>query len=742
MKRFNIAVEIHGLASVIVEAENEEQAKQIAFEQENWGDNDFFWWHTEESRCAISDTEMEHPYFYVKLPKMPFNLFDSIGTDAATVSMTSGLCASCKFQIAVQENTNKNDLQVDENGDLIFENGVAKHGTPQNRQNNTIDYECWICLKKDIETYGSSNPMPYAPRDTEHETDAMRPSTNDTFVYTGIWMPFEYILQAEERLSKQIVSDIYDNNFHKFNIGVDFSRIYLRENENNVLAKLCDSAKIWVQHSSDEAAVELYVSTFRYSMTKDALPEITVELAESLIPNQSSIQILENRVTQNVLNMTEDNDKPITQAQLSSSPEEPVALITSKAKSALQRAEIQQNLGINPKGSHLKPIYIDENRNFKVIDGLEVSEDIHTEKMVKADQGMQFGDKFESGLFGSGGKVDGNGHAEMRSMKLWEWLEVPELRYNRVSIYTGIRWDTFGGGIIETITPDTTGLETGTGKLKLEAGEVGAIAVGDLCMGIWHDTFGNESVTSDDHKGNFTFAGFRTVYFQITAVSGSNNENFSYILRSAVQGGNGVHPFAGMHFAGRGNISNTARQAFLYTTTEYSLALAQVSTWEFGSLNIIQIQGKLDGFAMYARNKQGQIYLKQFSGYGQVFGDAYIFGSLDQFERVGYRATVDQSKGGSLAPGESELVTVTVWNGYGENVTDQFTHYSVTRDTGDQASDAAWNALHTSVSNPFSISFNDLGIDGIHKLLAIFNVLASDTENGLDADIAQVDYFS
>ena len=70
MKRFNIAVEIHGLASVIVEAENEEQAKQIAFEQENWGDNDFFWWHTEESRCAISDTEMEHPYGFTNIDEL------------------------------------------------------------------------------------------------------------------------------------------------------------------------------------------------------------------------------------------------------------------------------------------------------------------------------------------------------------------------------------------------------------------------------------------------------------------------------------------------------------------------------------------------------------------------------------------------------------------------------------------------------------------------------------------------
>ncbi len=360
-------------------------------------------------------------------------------------------------------------------------------------------------------------------------------------------------------------------------------------------------------------------------------------------------------------------------------------------------------------------------------------------------EGAQFGESFIPGLVGIGGQIDGKGNGELRSLKLWEWLEVPELRYNRVSIYTGIRWDTFGGGIIESITPDADGSETGTGTLKLEAGEIGAIAVGDLCMGIWHDereyktddgtlvdtddsytTTENETEDSDDNKGNFTFAGFKTVYFQITAVSGSDNGTFSYLLRSSLDGGNHIHPFAGMHFAGRGNISDTSRQAFTYTTTRYSLALVNVSTWEFQSENYIEIRGNLEGFSMPAVNASGNPYTKVFHGYGQVFGNAYIYGQIDQFERVGYRMTIDQSLNGSLAPGETETVTCTVYNGYGSDVTSQFTLYSVTRNSGDAASDAVWNAAHTNVGNPFSISFSDLGIDGINKLVTVFTVTATD----------------
>lgn len=356
-------------------------------------------------------------------------------------------------------------------------------------------------------------------------------------------------------------------------------------------------------------------------------------------------------------------------------------------------------------------------------------------------KGAQYGEEFISGLAGIGGRIDGNGNGELESLFLRAWLEVPEIRFNKVSVYIGIRFDTFGGGIIEEVTPDATGLETGTGKLKLEDGDIGAIAVGDLCMGIWHDTEGNDTESSDDNKGKFSFAGFKTVYFQITAVSGANNENFSYMLRSEADGGNGVHPFVGMHFAGRGNTVDEERRAFTYTTTEYSVALKDVKTWEFQSENYYEIRGHIEGFSMPATDKDGNTYTKVFHGYGQVFGNAYIFGEIDQFERQEYRMKIDQSLNGSLAPNETETVTCTIYNGYGEDVTSQFTLFAVTRTTGDEATDALWNAAHTNVGNPFEIAFADLGIDGIHKLLATFNVTATDEATDTQAT-QELDYFS
>ena len=173
--------------------------------------------------------------------------------------------------------------------------------------------------------------------------------------------------------------------------------------------------------------------------------------------------------------------------------------------------------------------------------------------------GAVFGKEgFASGLTGFGAKIDENGNGEMRGLRLWEWLEVPELRLNRVEVYAGIKWRTPGVGIIESVEIDTDSegklLSTGTVHLKLEAGEIGAVAADDISMGIIHfdDRTLNATEDSDDSKGNFRFAGFGTAYFRITGVSGQDNGTFRYSLRP----GTTLHPQKYMHFSCYGNFTN------------------------------------------------------------------------------------------------------------------------------------------------------------------------------------------
>lgn len=242
--------------------------------------------------------------------------------------------------------------------------------------------------------------------------------------------------------------------------------------------------------------------------------------------------------------------------------------------------------------------------------------------------GAVFGKEgFVSGLSGFGAKIDENGNGEMRGLTLWEWLQVPELRYNRVEVYLGIRWNTPGAGIILTCTPDTDDegntLSTGTCTLKLEDGEMGAVSNDDIAMGIYH--FGNgldATGDSDDSKGNFKFAGFATSYFRITGVSGNSNDTFTYSLRP----GYTVHPQPQMHFSCYGNFTNASRQSSMYQTRSYIRMIVNQNTWEIGAANIRFQIGDLTNLNIHGLSA---------SGYGMYGTNVFFTGEVTQLKPDG-----------------------------------------------------------------------------------------------------------
>lgn len=231
-----------------------------------------------------------HPYFFGKLRKFDgdfgFNLFDhAIEEDEMVISMTSGSCGGCNFIIGVDSQQQKNIVQVDENGNLKRDaNGNVLYGSPQERQNDTRNYEVWVALKKDIETFGVIMP---------NATNNYRPNAGDTFVILHIDLPNAYILAAEERLREELIKYMKENNSEKFNFSLSFSRIFFAENP-TILAQLNENARIKIAYNNN--AYTLYVSSYSYSMNTDtALPEIRVELSEELaIVKESIIKQLAN----------------------------------------------------------------------------------------------------------------------------------------------------------------------------------------------------------------------------------------------------------------------------------------------------------------------------------------------------------------------------------------------------------------------------------------------------------------
>lgn len=243
--------------------------------------------------------------------------------------------------------------------------------------------------------------------------------------------------------------------------------------------------------------------------------------------------------------------------------------------------------------------------------------------------GAVFGKEgFASGLAGFGAKIDENGNGEMRGLRLWEWLEVPELRRNRVEVYAGIKWRTPGVGIVESVVADTDSegnpLSTGTVHLKLEAREMGAVAADDISMGIIHfeDETMNATKDSDDSKGNFSFAGFGTAYFRITGVSGEDNGIFRYSLRP----GTTLHPQKYMHFSCYGNFTNPDRQTSVYETRTYSRMLRNQNTWEISAANIAMQSGDLSNLNVHGLDM---------TGYSMYLNSVYFTGTVRQLKPDG-----------------------------------------------------------------------------------------------------------
>ena len=294
---------------------------EIAYDD---GDNDEVYTDSE------GNTSYKHPHFFVKLRKLPFNLFDcAIEGSEMTFSITKGECGACSFKVKVDDEfPYKNTVQVYEEdttddkgvlhkrGTLVKdENGMVLCGLdgfqpkvkPQDIQQDTINNEVWIALEKEEDTYGIL--MPKAPKynDSGEVVEAgyrIKPCSSnttddgDTFVILNIHLPEEYITAAEKRLEDVIIANMKDNNDEKFNFSITFSSIFFEEHP-EILSILDENSQIKIEYAGEQ--ITQYVSSFSYNMNSgSALPSISVELSDSLSVSQNSIKTAINQVQLNV----------------------------------------------------------------------------------------------------------------------------------------------------------------------------------------------------------------------------------------------------------------------------------------------------------------------------------------------------------------------------------------------------------------------------------------------------------
>jgi len=341
---------------------------------------------------------------------------------------------------------------------------------------------------------------------------------------------------------------------------------------------------------------------------------------------------------------------------------------------------------------------------------------------IKMAAGTSFGD-YAEGLTGFGGNIDEYGRGELDELSIRHFLEVPELRYNRISINVGNTWRAPGGGVIERVEPDYDAngnmLNTGVAYLHLEDGEIGKLALDDICMGIYHDGINensNELVDSDDGIGNFKFSGFYTCYFRVTELLAEDNHCFRYAIRPVSNTWTHTHhPCEAMHFVAYGNFSDTTRQTSRYSTRTYERYLKAVNSWEFTANNIGAQFGDLSNLNIFGLNM---------SGYSAYLNNIYMSGVIKQFEELPYRIDIDTEGMDTLAYGETLHVSCTVYKGW-EDKTANVVAWEIERDSGDPAADAAW-ALLPKVQNfagnidiVHTQQYSDLATIGVSTLFTI-----------------------
>ena len=340
---------------------------------------------------------------------------------------------------------------------------------------------------------------------------------------------------------------------------------------------------------------------------------------------------------------------------------------------------------------------------------------------ITFEKGLQIGPAFAPGLLG--GNVDERGNAELESLTLRKFLEVPELRYNRVDVNVGDKWRAPGGGLIESVDPVAQVV-----TLKLEDGEIGSVALDDICMGIFHCETGNASADLDDSKGNRAYAGFSTCYFRVTEIiEPGTNKRFRYALRP-VDGiyPTQVYPMPGMHFVSYGNFTNANRQTSCYETRSYQRYLTGVSGWEYSVNNIAAQFGDLANLSIHGL---------QMEGYSAYLNNIYMSGTIQQFELLQpLRMEISSSMGDMLAEGESTVIDVEVYKGW-VNLTSDVQSWVWTRDSGSAADDLAWNQAHAGLASQAMLSYEDLGAAVDTNVSCLFHITATIKEETIQATI-------
>ena len=526
-------------------------------------------WDRENSASTFMDSP-----FHVIVKDMGFDFVAAFGTsETPRLSMKSGACVAREFEIA----NNPEKVEYEKNGKT---------------------YKAWKltlkrCPDKTIYTY--------------YPSAVNKLQEGDNFVLLNIEMPEVYILAAEVKLLVEATKYLADNCDTKFDYQPSIDDIYLQRNydlcekenriEDSIYWKLYDGVTfpfygIPEDVDDDKPLLNVVIDTITIKEGEGLTPKVDIKLTDEA--TQGTIQ----KLSQTVSNITSGSIFNAAQNAAGGG-----SVDTSSIKSLISQYGSKN--------------FLSKTKSDTAQGLITFLQGLVSEGKITAKQGVEIG-SFVTGLIGgSGARIDKDGNGEMESLVIRQFLEVPELRFNRIDVVSGELWNSICFGTIEAV--DT---KKRIVTLKLQDGELSGIEVGDICRGVFHclESSNPSADMAEDECGFQQMAGFSTSYFTPTEVY-DDGARFKYSLRS----GTSVHPQVGMKFAVYGSFTNPARRASAYHTRTYTRYLNAVDTWRISpDKNIYGQQGNLEGLT---------INEMEMHGYGGYFHNIYMSGVHVEFDR-------------------------------------------------------------------------------------------------------------
>jgi hypothetical protein len=522
----------------------------------------------------------------------------------------------------------------------------------------------------------------------------------DVFVITDIYMPDTYIEQASIELLKWSMKWLAKNDYTVFSYSLNPDTNFIKRHDDLITDK----------------------STTFYK---------TVKEGDMLIVEDSDIGVT-GTVTIDQIKITEGDGIL---------PKYEITLRDTKTVGTYQKVQQQidaltgngASTGYNSSQvgdlaySALKDKFLSKEHDDKTNYSLGIGNDLEVNGVATfggSAKSKNYADSILSGI-GKGWNIDENGRAQMESLILRSFLEVPEVKRRRETVIQGDLIQSCANGKIESVTIDKdengNQLASGTIVLHIDDNDVGSLEVDDICLSIFSnlsDTSLNATSTADDGKGNRTVKGFATSMFRVTEVSGEKNETIKYVLRA--KDGNWTtlyHPQSLATIAQRGNFTNTDRQALNYygiCPKPYIRIMHDVNSWEF-TVGMIGTQiGCMENMSAFGLNMTG------YSGYMK---NIYFDGTIKQIEILGYDIKFNTFGDNMVKEGQTKKIKATVVDGWGADKSSEFDTWKLTRDTGNEAADNIWNASAEITNGVFYITWSS-SKDDIVNDSALYTVTA------------------